>query len=62
MPLAMAFLSSINSQLTVAREHALLGEYTNALVYFEGVIGQINRSAASKTLACTVHIDQIMPG
>ncbi|KAK9862173.1 hypothetical protein WJX84_012398 [Apatococcus fuscideae] len=39
----MAFLSNINSQLTVAREHALLGEYSNALVYFEGVVNQIDR-------------------
>lgn len=50
----MALLSNINSQLTVAREHALLGEYSNALVYFEGVISQIDRYTVFQPEACSL--------
>ena len=36
-------LSAVTTQLTVAREHALLGEYTSAEVYYEGVFLQLER-------------------
>ena len=32
----------MQDQLTVARELALLGDYETALVYYDGVIGQMN--------------------
>lgn len=35
--------ASIVEQLSVAREQALLGEYSTALVYYDGVVAQINR-------------------
>ena len=40
---AMASLSSIESHLKCARDHANREEYTAALVYFDGVLGAINR-------------------
>ena len=36
-------LSSVSAQLTVAREHALLGEYSSAMVYYAGLLSQIDR-------------------
>lgn len=36
--------STIVEQLGVAREQALLGEYSTALVYYDGVLAQLNRS------------------
>lgn len=36
-------LCSVSSQLTVAREHAILGEYSSAKVYYAGVLSQIDR-------------------
>jgi hypothetical protein len=38
----MADLGSIASELKVAREQALQGEYASALTHFEGVIANIN--------------------
>lgn len=35
--------STIVEQLGVAREQALLGEYSAALVYYDGVVAQLNR-------------------
>ena len=46
-------LTSVTAQLTVAREHALLGEYTSAMVYYAGVLAQVDRY---------VHILRIGPG
>ena len=40
---SMAALATIASQLKVAREQALAGEYASAQAYFEGVIAQISR-------------------
>lgn len=40
-------LSSVSSQLTVAREHALLGEYSSATVYYAGLLSQIDRYTIS---------------
>ncbi|KAK9815628.1 hypothetical protein WJX72_007089 [[Myrmecia] bisecta] len=42
-----ALLGSVKSQLTVAREQALLGDYSSATVYFEGVLSQINKYLAT---------------
>lgn len=36
-------LSSVSAQLTVAREHALLGDYSSAMVYYAGLLSQIDR-------------------
>lgn len=36
-------MTSVNAQLTVAREHALLGDYTSAMVYYAGVLAQLDR-------------------
>lgn len=36
-------LTGVADQLTLAREHALLGSYDAALIYFDGVIAQINK-------------------
>ena len=36
-------LPSVSAQLTVAREHALLGEYSSAMVYYAGLLSQIDR-------------------
>eukprot|EP00897_Mesotaenium_endlicherianum_P000826 jgi/Mesen1/10744/ME000901S10097 len=36
-------LAGVSDQLTLAREYALLGSYDTALVYFDGVIAQINK-------------------
>ena len=40
-------LSSVSNQLTVAREHALLGDYSSATVYYAGLLSQIDRCAIS---------------
>jgi hypothetical protein len=40
-------LQALKEQLTVAREHALLGQYATAAAYFEGVATQISKCAAS---------------
>lgn len=39
----MATVSSIETHLKSARDHAGRGEYTAALVYFEGVLEAVNR-------------------
>ena len=39
-PMALAVLSS---QLTTAREHALLGDYASAAVFYAGVLSQVDR-------------------
>jgi len=36
-------LAGINDQMKMSREHALLGNYDASLVYFDGVISQIQR-------------------
>ena len=36
-------LAAALPQLTTAREHALLGEYPSAMVYYEGVLAQITK-------------------
>ncbi len=36
-------LSAVSTQLTVAREHALLGDYSSAVVYYTGVLSQVDR-------------------
>ena len=36
-------LSAVSTQLTVAREHALLGDYNSAVVYYAGVLSQVDR-------------------
>ena len=36
-------LSAVSTQLTVAREHALLGDYSSAVVYYAGVLSQVDR-------------------
>lgn len=36
-------LDSLSEQLTLAREYALLGSYDTALIFFEGVLAQINK-------------------
>ncbi|CAI5942627.1 unnamed protein product [Closterium sp. NIES-64] len=36
-------LKGVVDQLTVAREHATLGNYDSALIYYDGVISQINK-------------------
>lgn len=42
-------LCSVSSQLTVAREHAILGEYSSAKVYYAGVLSQIDRHMQTLT-------------
>lgn len=39
----MASVASIESDLKCAREHACRGEYTAALVYFDGVLESVER-------------------
>jgi len=36
-------LAGIGEHLTLAREYALLGNYDTALIFFEGVLAQINK-------------------
>ena len=36
-------ISTLSTQLTVAREHALLGDYGSAGVYYAGAVSQIDR-------------------
>ena len=36
-------LGALATQLTIAREHALLGDYNSSQVYFDGVLSQISR-------------------
>ena len=51
-------LSSVSTQLTVAREHALLGEYSSAMVYYAGLLSQIDRYTTSllmQALSVTHH-------
>lgn len=36
-------LDTLSEQLTLAREYALLGSYDTALIFFEGVLAQINK-------------------
>ena len=36
-------LGALATQLTIAREHALLGDYSSSQVYFDGVLSQISR-------------------
>jgi len=36
-------LDTLSEQLTLAREYALLGSYDTALIFFEGVVAQINK-------------------
>ena len=38
-----AMLGALATQLTIAREHALLGDYSSSHVYFDGVLSQISR-------------------
>ena len=38
-------LASAAPQLTVAREHAALGEYEDAAVYYDGVLTTLERCA-----------------
>ncbi len=37
----MAVPQTIQQQLTVAREHALVGDYDSAAVYYKSVVAQI---------------------
>ena len=41
-------LAACAEQLTVAREHAVLGEYDAALAYFEGVLQLLERCARAR--------------
>ena len=43
-------LSAVSTQLTVAREHALLGDYSSAVVYYAGVLSQVDRYLSLFTL------------
>ncbi len=43
-------LSAVSTQLTVAREHALLGDYSSAVVYYAGVLSQVDRYLILNTL------------
>ena len=43
----------MQDQLTIARELALLGDYETSLVYYDGVIGQMN--------LCVVAIESLPP-
>ena len=43
-------LSAVSTQLTVAREHALLGDYSSAVVYYAGVLSQVDRYLIQFTL------------
>jgi katanin p60 ATPase-containing subunit A1 len=36
-------LEALSEHLTLAREYALLGNYDTALIFFEGVLAQINK-------------------
>jgi katanin p60 ATPase-containing subunit A1 len=36
-------LAGIGEHLTLAREYALLGNYDTALIFFDGVLAQINK-------------------
>lgn len=40
-------LDTLSEQLTLAREYALLGSYDTALIFFEGVLAQINKHASN---------------
>ncbi|CAK9229323.1 unnamed protein product [Sphagnum jensenii] len=40
-------LAGIGEHLTLAREYALLGNYDTALIFFEGVLAQINKHISS---------------
>ena len=40
-----ATLQTIQQQLTVAREQALLGDYDSAIVYYKSVIAQVQGCA-----------------
>ncbi|DBA80450.1 TPA: Katanin p60 ATPase-containing subunit A1 [Trebouxia sp. C0005] len=42
-------LSAVSTQLTVAREHALLGDYNSAVVYYAGVLSQVDRHMQTVT-------------
>ncbi len=44
-------LSAVSTQLTVAREHALLGDYSSAAVYYAGVLSQVDRYLILFTVA-----------
>eukprot|EP00850_Spirogloea_muscicola_P002952 SM000011S19130 [mRNA] locus=s11:1064140:1066609:- [translate_table: standard] len=53
-------LAGIGDQLALAQEYALLGSYDTALIYYDGVLAQINRQARRWTNArrLTVPCDQ----
>ena len=36
-------LDTLSEHLTLAREYALLGNYDTAIIFFEGVLAQINK-------------------
>lgn len=38
-------LAGLSEHLTLAREYALLGNYDTALIFFDGVVAQINKYA-----------------
>ncbi|KAG0603213.1 hypothetical protein M758_10G075600 [Ceratodon purpureus] len=40
-------LDTLSEHLTLAREYALLGSYDTAIIFFEGVLAQINKHASS---------------
>ena len=46
-------LSAVIDQLTLAREHALLGSYDAALIYFEGVLVQLDKCVYRGKISCS---------
>lgn len=48
-------LAGLSEHLTLAREYALLGNYDTALIFFDGVVAQINKYAQHPFLHSFIH-------